>query len=774
MRQRNASAGAGAERAAQAAAGAARARCRRARRPGGRRRVRRRVQALLPLDAVGRRDRERGPQLLVERDHLLRPLPRPDLHLQRRRRSRTRARAAGTCASCSARRTSRAARSFTSPRATSATRSSTTCSRTCPRPATARSRRRCATSASATGCPTTRARSRKQWRLGAAHDPAPRLPGRQAAAEAGPLPGHRHRGRRPRRAPTAARPSASSNGDSGHDKPAATENVPADGPGDERLTRPRERSDQNRGDAKRCLTALAVAALLALAPGGGAAAPKPGTVVEKKVHSAAPHHKQVRESLVRVYDPLPAEVGAHPRGLRLDPVPALSQRRRAAARPRHADAVVVIIPGFLGGAGSFDQVARNTVRRAAERGSQIEYWSLDRRANCLEDDRGIRAAARAEDADDRLRLLLGRQRGQRQDASPASCRPRTRSSSSEFGLERTMEDWYTVLTHGDPGPAAARAQGDLRRPLARRPADRRLRELGLRRRPGDQAATPATSSAPASSASTRRSRSAAAPAAAAPPATARTWSSASGAAPYVNAPPLTPETIQVPTVFGVGAFFDPQGTDLIARAAAHDRTSTSPSASLFSRDAAHFATGEPEHPRLHAHQRGRRSPASSTTTRRRSRSCARASARSVGGPLVDKNFPTPGRRHAGAARGARRRRSTRGRATARSAPPAPRSPLNDAGAAVHDARGRGLRPAPVRAHDVRGAGELHRAVLPDPDPHRRRRAGAAIAAAASSSCSYDGAAAAPGAAGPGRRQRRQLGRRRGPAVRRRRRRTTSS
>ena len=34
--------------------------------------------------------------------------------------------------------------------------------------------------------------------LGAAHDPAPRLPGRQAAAEAGPLPGHRHRGRAPR------------------------------------------------------------------------------------------------------------------------------------------------------------------------------------------------------------------------------------------------------------------------------------------------------------------------------------------------------------------------------------------------------------------------------------------------------------------------------------------------------------------------------------------------------------------------------------------------
>ena len=42
-----------------------------------------RVQAQLPLDLLGRHRREHDPQLLVERDHLLRPLPRPDVHVLR-------------------------------------------------------------------------------------------------------------------------------------------------------------------------------------------------------------------------------------------------------------------------------------------------------------------------------------------------------------------------------------------------------------------------------------------------------------------------------------------------------------------------------------------------------------------------------------------------------------------------------------------------------------------------------------------------------------------
>ena len=68
------------------------------RRPDRRPRPRRRRPGLPPR-RDRRRHRQHRPQRLVLRDHLLRPLPRPDLHLQRRRKSPTRPAAAGTSAS---------------------------------------------------------------------------------------------------------------------------------------------------------------------------------------------------------------------------------------------------------------------------------------------------------------------------------------------------------------------------------------------------------------------------------------------------------------------------------------------------------------------------------------------------------------------------------------------------------------------------------------------------------------------------------------------------
>ena len=107
-------------------------------RPPGARRRRRGLQARRPRQ----RRRQRGPQLLVLRDHLLRPLPRPDLHLLPCR-SRGRGPRRLVHPPAHRRREHRGlARSSTSPAATSATRSSTTSSPTCRAPATRRSRRR--------------------------------------------------------------------------------------------------------------------------------------------------------------------------------------------------------------------------------------------------------------------------------------------------------------------------------------------------------------------------------------------------------------------------------------------------------------------------------------------------------------------------------------------------------------------------------------------------------------------------------------------------------
>ena len=59
----------------------------------------------------------------------------------------------------------------------------------------------------------------------------------------------------------------------------------------------------------RRLMPLVIAAILVAVPAAASAAPKPGKLIEKRVRSAAPNHRHVRETLVRVYDPLPAEAG---------------------------------------------------------------------------------------------------------------------------------------------------------------------------------------------------------------------------------------------------------------------------------------------------------------------------------------------------------------------------------------------------------------------------------------------------------------------------------
>jgi len=49
------------------------------------------------------------------------------------------------------------------------------------------------------------------------------------------------------------------------------------------------------------------------------------------------------------------------------------------------DAILILIPGFEGGAGSFKILAENLVSRAQENGSRIEVWAFDRRGHQLED-----------------------------------------------------------------------------------------------------------------------------------------------------------------------------------------------------------------------------------------------------------------------------------------------------------------------------------------------------------------------------------------------------
>lgn len=52
---------------------------------------------------------------------------------------------------------------------------------------------------------------------------------------------------------------------------------------------------------------------------------------------------------------------------------------------RRPKAVLILMPGFLGGAGTFDPIARDLVKASHGR---IEVWAIDRRSNLLEDRRG--------------------------------------------------------------------------------------------------------------------------------------------------------------------------------------------------------------------------------------------------------------------------------------------------------------------------------------------------------------------------------------------------
>ncbi|MGP4042944.1 hypothetical protein [Streptomyces sp. 2A115] len=160
---------------------------------------------------------------------------------------------------------------------------------------------------------------------------------------------------------------------------------------------------------------------------------------ERPVASDSPV-KGVAETEVSVRIPLPASVGSHP--ARCDRLSYLRYRSSdGPSRSADADRILVAQPGILEGAGAFDSVARNTVRAAADKGEHIEFWALDRRSNCLEDNAGI-ATGSAEKAVDYY--YEGRQvNGRSFDGFLTSDQV---GWLAEVGLEQTVRDQYDLLT----------------------------------------------------------------------------------------------------------------------------------------------------------------------------------------------------------------------------------------------------------------------------------------------------------------------------------------
>ncbi len=111
--------------------------------------------------------------------------------------------------------------------------------------------------------------------------------------------------------------------------------------------------------------------------------------------------------------------------------------------PKPARAIAVLMPGFLGGAGSYDPLARAIVRRSAG-DEAFEAWAVDRRSNLLEDHHGLDVAEVKKDPEIALGYYFeeGEAEGR---SSRASDRRRTSPSESEWGLETTVGDLAAVI-----------------------------------------------------------------------------------------------------------------------------------------------------------------------------------------------------------------------------------------------------------------------------------------------------------------------------------------
>ena len=382
----------------------------------------------------------------------------------------------------------------------------------------------------------------------------------------------------------------------------------------------------------------AIAALLALLMLPAAAAADPNRI-ERKVRTPAPDAKVVNESYVRLHAPMPESSPEHSEAC--DWISYLRFRHVDGPRrsPR-ADAVVTLMPGIFAGGGSFDQVARNTVRRAAKRGRHVEVWGIDRRSNCLEDHRGVRAGVKTGDP----RVSFGYYfEGREVDGRtfPGFADEQEAAFLRDVGLKQTIEDWHTVITREMPSRRKRQRKlicgghslgGPLTAALAswdfdgdpETDADAGYNQcaafVGL-----DTTVALEGSGGAGGGAGVGLITGAA---------------SQSGTAPFINAPPLTPETLLAPALIGVTAFQKPDEETITTQLIPRDPEWELTQRLLFSRNPQDFATGSPSVRDFRVTNAS--ALAAIFDDNSSPISIFRASVGMyTGGPLVDKTFPAP-------------------------------------------------------------------------------------------------------------------------------------
>jgi hypothetical protein len=201
----------------------------------------------------------------------------------------------------------------------------------------------------------------------------------------------------------------------------------------------------------RWLVVISVSALLGgcYSPGG----PFPEAPVSPAVLEAIPQKVIVEEEMI--YAPAPQDNGVPPEAC--DWIRFVRYRPETVdGQPKEVNAVLVLLPGYMSGAGEFDYIGRQLVSMAEAGGSgSLEVWAMDRRPNCLEDHTGMNAAEAAGELPDPTLAVdyyyFGSSIGG--DTFAGFLQDSQVPYLSEFGLKLFMEDVYEVISQKIPSAA---------------------------------------------------------------------------------------------------------------------------------------------------------------------------------------------------------------------------------------------------------------------------------------------------------------------------------
>jgi hypothetical protein len=187
-------------------------------------------------------------------------------------------------------------------------------------------------------------------------------------------------------------------------------------------------------------------------PGG----PVPEAPVEPADREPIPQAVIVEEELI--YSPYPRDNGEIPAdlvcGWDCDYIRFTRYRPETVGPPKEVEAILILIPGFMGGANSFDYMGRQLVSLAEADGGvgSLEVWALDRRTNCLEDLTGMNAAEAAGDPEIAVDYYYRGLEVEGKVFQGFLGEPDV-PFLSEFGLKLLMDDIQKIIAEMLPGGA---------------------------------------------------------------------------------------------------------------------------------------------------------------------------------------------------------------------------------------------------------------------------------------------------------------------------------